>query len=106
MASAATKVGTLASPRRVETYDTTVTTAGTATVAGGGKLTFSPAFANIPTVVPWPIWVNGQMVVADAVNVTKTGCDLVVMQSQGVVLGGNPFRGAPAGTAVRMLAIG
>lgn len=100
MANAATKVGTLASPRRVETYDTTTTG------VGAGKLTFSPAFANIPTVVPWPIWVNGQMVVADAANVTKTGCDLVVMQSQGVVLGGNPFKGAPAGTAVRMLAIG
>lgn len=88
--------GAPGTPKRVEIYASTT----------AGKVVFSTAFATIPVVIPNPINVGGQLVIAMPLNVTKTGCDVTVMRSRAtLVLSTGPFE-VVTSVAGSVLAIG
>ncbi len=92
--------GPAGTPRRVETYS------GTSNGSGVGTVTFSPAFAAVPTILPQQTWVGGQMVSPGVTAVTTTGCTLAVMRSKAaLLLTAGPFEVAPS-TAFSLVAIG
>lgn len=99
-AGATGATGAAGTPRRVETYS------GTSNASGVGTITFSPAFAAVPTVIPQQTWVSGQMVSPGVTAVTTTGCTLAVMRSKAtLLLTAGPFEVAPS-TAFSIVAIG
>lgn len=97
---AAGATGPAGTPRRVETYT------GTSNASSVGTVTFNPAFATPPTVIPQQTWVGGQMVSPGVTSVTATGCTLAVMRSRAtLLLTTGPFESAP-NTAFSVVVIG
>lgn len=94
--------GTNATPVNFETVSAKVVTAGTTV-----SVTFAKKYTVPPIVTPNPVWNGDQVVIAQASEVTTTGCKVIVKQSVGtLILNGSPFGNAPANVTASMFVIG
>lgn len=94
--------GINATPINFEYVSGTVVTAGTKV-----SIKFSKTYTSPPAVQPSTIWVGVQCFIAQATDITTTGCNVAVYQSRGtLLLSTGPFENAAAGAKFQMFIIG